>query len=138
VALNGWVPRADGTGVDQWRNGTLVGGRDFTAEELAVKAQAAIDGPARLAIVTAEQAILAKIALAIAANARVEADMAAIINGVNTFAAIGAPTTAQRNAFILNLGQGMKMVAQDQQAQARQLTALARHAAQDFTSTTGT
>ena len=84
------------------------------------------------------QATLAKIAAAIAANARVEADMTAIINGCNTFAALSAPTTAQRNAFLANLGQGMKMIAQDQQAQARQLTALARHAAQDFTSTTGT
>lgn len=84
------------------------------------------------------QAVLDKIAAAIAANARVGADMDTIINGVNTFAAIPAPSTAQRNAYILNLGQGLKMIAQDQQAQARQLTALARHAAGDFTDTTGT
>jgi hypothetical protein len=82
-------------------------------------------------------AVLAKIDAAIQANAAVEASMDAIISGVNTFAAIGAPTTAQRNAFVANLGQAVKTIAQDQQKQARQLTALARHAAGDFTSTDG-
>jgi hypothetical protein len=84
------------------------------------------------------QATLDKIAAAIAANARVESSMNTIINGVDAFLAIASPTTAQRNQFIRDLGTGLKMIAQDQKAQARQLTALARHAAQDFTSTDGT
>ena len=83
-------------------------------------------------------AVLAKIEAAIAANARVEADMDTIINGCTAFLNLASPTTTQRNAFLANLGQGLRMIAQDQQAQARQLTALARHAANDFASADGT
>ncbi len=82
--------------------------------------------------------MLAIIAAAMAANAAVEASMNTVIAGVDTFKAIASPTTAQRNQFLSDLGTAVKMIAQDQKAQAKQLTALARHAAQDFTSTSGT
>ncbi len=47
MAFNGWVPRDDGTGLDEWDNGTLIGGRDYTPDELDAIAQAEVDGAAR-------------------------------------------------------------------------------------------
>jgi len=85
-----------------------------------------------------ESDVLAKIAAAISANAAVAASMDAVIAGVDAFKAIASPTTAQRNQFISDLGTAVRMIAQDQKAQARQLTALARFAARDFTTTDGT
>jgi hypothetical protein len=70
MALEGLHLRADGTGLDDWRGGVIVGGRDFTAAELAVIASApaaAAAADARNAAVSAARASLS-VVLSLAAG----------------------------------------------------------------------
>jgi hypothetical protein len=114
--------------------GSVISTRPLTSEEMSAPQRRA-DAGARL---VNESGILAKLAAAITANNQTLTDMDAIVATVNTFLALTAPTTAQRNAFIADMGRAVRTVANDQKKQTRQLTALARLAVRDLTTIDGT